>query len=76
MRPNRLLASSTPTPCRRPLRVAHELVVAGIAVRRVRAGSARMALARAARAARQAAIPALAAEVEAASLVLTTPPRA
>jgi hypothetical protein len=56
-----------------PLRVAHELVIAGIAVRRVRAGSARIALARAARAARQAAIPALAAEVEAASLVLTTP---
>jgi hypothetical protein len=56
-----------------PLRVAHELVIAGIAVRRVRAGSARSALARAARAARQAAIPALAAEVEAASLVLTTP---
>jgi len=56
-----------------PLRVAHELVIAGIAVRRVRAGSARIALARAARAARQAAIPALAAEVEAASLVLTAP---
>jgi hypothetical protein len=56
-----------------PLRVAHELVIAGIAVRRVRAGSARIALARAARAAHQAAIPALAAEVEAASLVLTTP---
>jgi len=56
-----------------PLRVAHELVIAGIAVRRVRAGAARSALARAARAARQAAIPALAAEVEAASLVLTTP---
>jgi hypothetical protein len=33
-----------------PLRVAHELVIAGIAVRRVRAGSARIALARAARA--------------------------
>ena len=56
-----------------PLRVAHELVIAGIAVRRVRAGAARSALARAARAAREAAIPALAAEVEAASLVLTTP---
>jgi hypothetical protein len=56
-----------------PLRVAHELVVAGIAMRRVRAGSARIALARAARAARQAAIPALAAEVEAANLALTTP---
>jgi hypothetical protein len=56
-----------------PLRAAHELVVAGIAVRRVQAGTARIAFARAARAARQAGIPALAAEVEAASLVLTTP---
>jgi hypothetical protein len=55
------------------LRVAHELVIAGVAVRRVQARSARIALARAARAARQAGIPALAAEVEAASLVLTTP---
>ena len=56
-----------------PLRVAHELVIAGIAVRRVRAGAARSALARAALAARHAAIPALTAEVEAASLVLTAP---
>lgn len=56
-----------------PLRVAHELAIAGIAVRRVQARSARSALARAARAAGVAAIPALAAEVETASLVLTTP---
>jgi len=56
-----------------PLRAAHELVIAGIAVRRVLAGSARVALARAACAARQAGIPALMAEVEAASLVLTNP---
>jgi hypothetical protein len=56
-----------------PLRAAHELVVAGIAVRRVQAGSARAALVRAARAARQAGIPALAAEVEATASVLTTP---
>ncbi len=56
-----------------PLRVAHELIVAGIAVRRLRAQSARSALDRAARAARVAGIPALASEVEAASLVLTTP---
>lgn len=56
-----------------PMRAAHELVIAGIAVRRVRASSARIALVRAARAARQAGIPALVAEVEAASLVLTTP---
>lgn len=56
-----------------PLRAAHELITAGIAVRRVQARTARIALARAAHAARQAGIPALAAEVEAASLVLTTP---
>jgi len=56
-----------------PLRAAHELVVAGIAVRRVQARSARSALERAARAARQAGIPALAAEVEAASRALTAP---
>jgi hypothetical protein len=56
-----------------PLRAAHELVFAGIAVRRVRARAARLAFGRAARAAHQAGIPALAAEVEAASLVLTAP---
>jgi hypothetical protein len=56
-----------------PLRAAHELVVAGIAVRRVHAKAAHSALARAARAARQAGIPALAAEVEAATRVLATP---
>jgi hypothetical protein len=55
------------------LRAAHELVIAGIAVRRVHARTARRAFARAARAAHQARIPALTAEVEAASLVLTTP---
>ena len=52
---------------------AHALVVAGIAMRRVRAGAAREALARANVNAREAAIPALAAEVEAASLLLTLP---
>jgi hypothetical protein len=56
-----------------PLRAAHELVIAGIAVRRVQARTARLAFDRAARAARQAGIPALVAEVEAASLVLATP---
>lgn len=56
-----------------PLRATHELVIAGIAVRRVRARAARSALGRAARAARQSGIPALAAEVEAASLALTAP---
>jgi len=56
-----------------PLRAAHEMVVAGIAVRRVQATAARLALARAARAARQAGIPALAAEVETAARELTLP---
>ena len=54
-------------------RTAHELVVAGIAIRRLRTKVARAALARAEHAARQAGIPALTAEVESASLVLNTP---
>jgi hypothetical protein len=56
-----------------PLRAAHELVVAGIALRRVQARAARSALDRAGQAARQAGIPALTAEVEATSLVLSKP---
>jgi tetratricopeptide (TPR) repeat protein len=55
------------------LKAAHELVVAGIAMRRLRTKTARAALARAERAARDADIPALTAEVESASLVLNTP---
>jgi hypothetical protein len=55
------------------LRTVHELVAAGIAMRRLRTKAAHAALARADTAARQARIPALAAEVEAASLVLNTP---
>ncbi|GGE49629.1 hypothetical protein GCM10007276_28460 [Agaricicola taiwanensis] len=47
-----------------PSRVGRELVMAGIAIRRIRAGSARAALERAGRAAEDARIPALAAEVE------------
>jgi hypothetical protein len=54
-------------------RVAHELVVAGIAIRRLRTKAARAALIRAEHAARQADIPALTAEVERASLVMNTP---
>ncbi|MGH8138160.1 MAG: helix-turn-helix domain-containing protein [Steroidobacteraceae bacterium] len=54
-------------------RTAHELVVAGIAMRRLRTKAARGALARAERAARHARIPALTAEVESAFLVLNTP---
>jgi hypothetical protein len=55
------------------LRAAHDLVVAGIAMRRLRVKTARAALARADRAARDAAIPALAAEVDGACRVLNTP---
>jgi hypothetical protein len=55
------------------LKAVHELVVAGIAMRRLRMKTARAALGRAERAARQAGIPALIAEVESASLVLNTP---
>jgi hypothetical protein len=51
----------------------HELVVAGIALRRLRTKAARAALARAERAADQAGIPALIAEVESASRALNTP---
>jgi hypothetical protein len=47
--------------------------VAGIAIRRLQTKAARAALARAEQAARAAGIPALAAEVESASLVLNTP---
>ena len=54
-------------------KAAHELVVAGIAIRRLRTQTARAALARAERAAREADIPVLTAEVESASLVLNTP---
>ena len=51
----------------------HELIVAGIAMRRVRAKAASAALARARRAALRAGIPALAAEVESAVAVLRAP---
>src|SRR6202795_1033275 len=69
----RTLAELDPAPFLPASRAAHELVVAGIAMRRLRAKPARAALARAARAARDAGIPALAAEVESASLVLNAP---
>jgi hypothetical protein len=55
------------------LRTGHELVAAGIAIRRLRTQAARAALARAGSAARQARIPALTAELESASRVLDTP---
>ena len=54
-------------------RAAHELVVAGIAMRRLRTEAARAALARAERAVRHAGIPALGAEVESARGLLDAP---
>ncbi len=69
----RALAELDPAPFPPALKTAHELVVAGIAMRRLRTKAARAALARAERAARHARIPALTAEVESAFLVLNTP---
>ncbi|MBW8770080.1 MAG: helix-turn-helix domain-containing protein [Gemmatimonadetes bacterium] len=54
-------------------RTAYELIAAGIAVRRIRTADARAALRRATRAARDAGIPALTAEVQQALEVLRTP---
>jgi tetratricopeptide (TPR) repeat protein len=69
----RTLAELDPTPLPPASRAAHDLVVAGIALRRLRTKTARAALARAERAAHFAGIPALTTEVESASLVLNTP---
>ena len=69
----RTLADLDPAPLPPALRTAHELVVAGIAIRRLRTKAARAALARAERAAGHARIPALTAEVDGAALVLNTP---
>src|SRR3984885_10392388 len=69
----RMLAKLDPALFPPAWRTAHELVLAGIALRRLRTKEARAALARADLAARQARIPALAAEVRSASLVLSTP---
>ena len=69
----RSLAELDPTPLPPALSTAHELVIAGIAIRRLRTKAARAALARAKCAAHHARIPALMAEVENASLVLNTP---
>jgi hypothetical protein len=69
----RTLAGLDPAPFPPASRAAHELVVAGIAMRRLRTKTARDALARAERAALAADIPALMAEVESASSVLKAP---
>ena len=69
----RTLAEIKTTPLPPAAQVARELVIAGIAIRRLRTKAARAALDRAASAARQAGIPALAAEVESTSRVLDAP---
>ena len=69
----RRLAELDPSPLPAALRAGHELAVAGIAMRRLKITPAREALGRAEQAARQAGIPALAAEVEAATQVLAAP---
>lgn len=69
----KLLAGFDPAPLPPALRAAHELVVAGIALRRLRTGPARAALTEAARAARQARNAPLLAEVETAALELSAP---
>lgn len=68
-----LLAELDPARLPPALRAVHELVVAGIALRRLETRKARSALERAERAASDAGIPALTAEVEHAVQVLDTP---
>ncbi|MFZ3361140.1 MAG: helix-turn-helix domain-containing protein, partial [Xanthobacteraceae bacterium] len=69
----RALAKFDAAPLPPALRAAHELVVAGVAMRRLRIKTARTALVEAERAAHRAGIPALMAEVESTALVLNTP---
>jgi hypothetical protein len=69
----RKLAELDPAPFPPASRAAHELVVAGIAMRRLRTGAARQALARARHAAQRAGIGALEAEVESAAQMLRAP---
>jgi hypothetical protein len=69
----RMLDKLNPTLLPPALRAVHELVVAGIAMRRVEAKKARAALARAERAAGHVGIRALVAEVEGVSHVLNAP---
>jgi hypothetical protein len=69
----RMLSQFDPTPLPHALNAAHELVVAGVAMRKLQTKTASAALARAKNAARHAGIPALTAEVESASSLLRTP---
>lgn len=69
----RELAGLNPARLPPPLRTAHELAVAGIAIRRLQTKVAQSALSRARRAAQHARIPALISEVESASTVMRQP---
>ena len=69
----RALAKFDAAPLPPALRASHELAVAGVAMRRLQIKTARAALAEAERAAHDAGIPALMAEVEGAALILNTP---
>jgi hypothetical protein len=69
----RALAELDPAKLPPAWRAAYELVVTGIALRRIKTKTARAALARAARAARAAGIPGLTAEVESAARMLEAP---
>ena len=69
----RLIEVFDPAPLPIASRTAYELVVAGIAIRRLKIKAARAALTRAKRFAREARVPSLLAEVESAGRVLDTP---
>ena len=69
----RMLGKLDPAPLPPASQAAYELVVAVIAMRRLQTRRAQAALTRAARAAQQAGIPALMAEVQGAALILDTP---
>jgi hypothetical protein len=69
----RALAKFDATPLPPALRAAHEIVIAGIAMRRLRIKTARAAFVAAEHAARLAGIPALIAEVEGTAFLLNTP---
>lgn len=69
----KLLLALDPAPFPPALRAMHELIGAGIAMRRIRTAPARAALERATESARLAGIPALIAEIDSAAVMLNTP---
>lgn len=70
---NRALAELAAAPLPPALRAIHALIVAGIAIRRIDTHAARTAIVRAARAAHEAGVPALAAEVASTAHMLEVP---